>query len=185
LRSIGLGGMGLGNSGGAGQTFARAGRLRKGMKKTLLALCVVSLAAGSAHAQLFRPTVVEGALLGGAAGAIIGHNSDHRTGEGAAIGALAGALIGSALDDHYEAPRPVVVSPPPPVVVAPPQQVVYVYEAPACPPPPPAPVVVYYPRTVTVYSSGYACPPPRRVVYVNGWGPSWSCTPQYEHRRWR
>ena len=181
---MGFDSMGLGDCDDAGQTFARPGRLSLCMKKTLLALCVVSLAAGSAHAQLFRPSIVEGALLGGAAGAIIGHNSDHRTGEGAAIGALAGALIGAALDNRSEA-RPVVVSPPPQVVAAPAPQVVYVYETPACPPPPPAPVVVYYPRTVTVYSSGYACPPPRRVVYVNGWGPSWSCAPQYEHRRWR
>lgn len=151
------------------------------MKKTLLALCVVSLAAGSAQAQLFRPTVVEGALLGGAAGAIIGHNSDRRTGEGAVIGALAGAVIGAVLDDR-PAPRPVVVSPPP-VCVAPPPQVVYVYETPVCPPPPPAPVVVYYSRPVTVYS-GYVRPP-RPVVYVNAGGPPWSCAPQYGHGHWR
>ena len=129
------------------------------MKKTLLALCVVSLAAGSAQAQLFRPTVVEGAV----------------------IGALAGAVIGAVLDDR-PAPRPVVVSPPP-VCVSPPPQVVYVYETPVCPPPPPAPVVVYYSRPVTVYS-GYVRPP-RPVVYVNPGGPPWSCAPQYGHGHWR
>ncbi|HEY8932705.1 MAG TPA: YMGG-like glycine zipper-containing protein [Rariglobus sp.] len=156
------------------------------MKKTLLALCVASLAAGSAHAQLFRPSVIDGAILGGVAGAIIGNNSGGRHGgEGAAIGAVAGALVGAAIDQP--AARPVVVTAPPPVYCPPPAPaVVYVEPAPVyCPPPPPHSVVVYYPRTVTVYS-GYECPPPRRVVYVNGWGrPAWACAPQYGHGRWR
>ena len=80
------------------------------MKKTLFALCVASLAAGSAHAQLFRPSVVDGAVLGGVAGAIIGNNSGGRHGgEGAVIGAVAGALLGAAVDQPVS--RPVVVAP--------------------------------------------------------------------------
>lgn len=142
------------------------------MKKTLLGFLVVaSVAAIPAQAQLFRPSVVNGALLGGVAGAIIGNNSGHggHTGEGAAIGVVAGALLGAAIDNsrqpayavpvpsapaptvYYQPAAPVVYAPPPPATV------VYTYEQPVyCPP---APQVVYVSR-------GY-CPPPARVVYYN------------------
>jgi len=54
-----------------------------------------------AQAQVFRPAAVNGALLGGIAGAIIGNNSGslhHNAWQGAAIGAGAGLLLGSAID---------------------------------------------------------------------------------------
>jgi hypothetical protein len=93
---------------------------------------------------------VTGALLGGAAGAVIGSNLAHgggRTG-GAVLGGVAGAAIGSNIarsttKDSCRGPRRVVYRdayreppPPPPVYVAP-RPVYYV------PPPPPPPVYEY------------------------------------------
>ncbi len=46
-------------------------------------------------AQVFRPETVNGAVLGGIAGAVIGNNSgslNHNAWKGAAIGAVAGLL---------------------------------------------------------------------------------------------
>jgi uncharacterized protein YcfJ len=68
--------------------------------KTTLSLCLALLAAAPLSAQVFRPETVNGALLGGIAGAVIGHNSgslNHNGWQGAAIGAVAGGLIGSAV----------------------------------------------------------------------------------------
>lgn len=68
--------------------------------KTPLALCLALLAVAPASAQVFRPETVNGALLGGIAGAVIGHNSgslNHNGWQGAAIGAGVGALVGSAV----------------------------------------------------------------------------------------
>lgn len=69
--------------------------------KTLLSLGLVAFALTPAHAQLFGPRAANGALLGGIAGAIIGHNSgslSHNGWQGAAIGAGVGALLGGAAD---------------------------------------------------------------------------------------
>lgn len=63
-----------------------------------LGLAVASLAA--VQAQVFRPEAVNGALLGGIAGAVIGNNSGdlhHNAWKGVAIGAGAGLLIGQAM----------------------------------------------------------------------------------------
>lgn len=60
------------------------------------------LALAPAQAQIFRPEAVNGALLGGIAGAVIGNNSgslNHNAWKGAAIGAGAGLLIGAAAGD--------------------------------------------------------------------------------------
>ena len=71
------------------------------MKTTLLlGLALVTLA--PAHAQIFRPSAVNGAVIGGLAGAVIGNNSGslhHNAWRGAAIGATTGLLIGAAIDD--------------------------------------------------------------------------------------
>jgi outer membrane lipoprotein SlyB len=80
--------------------------------KSLFALVSVLLAGVSASAQVFRPSAVDGALLGGIAGAVIGHNSgslNHNGWKGAAIGAGVGALLGTAAESHsaYEGRRPV------------------------------------------------------------------------------
>jgi hypothetical protein len=96
---------------------------------------------------------VTGALLGGAAGALIGSNvAGHsaRTG-GALIGAAAGAAVGSNIARsstkdrcrggravYYREPAPVYYAPPPaPVYYAPPPRPVYYV------PPPPPPVYSY------------------------------------------
>jgi uncharacterized protein YcfJ len=61
------------------------------------AVLVTTLAGASAQAQVFRPETVRGAVLGGAAGAVLAHNDSGRTWEGAAYGAAAGAVLGSAI----------------------------------------------------------------------------------------
>lgn len=70
--------------------------------KTKLSLCFALLALTSAQAQIFRSEAVNGAVLGGIAGAVIGHNSGdlrHNGWRGAAIGSAAGLLIGQAIGD--------------------------------------------------------------------------------------
>src|SRR5882672_12607706 len=71
--------------------------------KTLLSLGLVALALTPVHAQIFGPRAANGALLGGIAGAVIGHNSgslSHNGWQGAAIGAGVGALLGAAADHN-------------------------------------------------------------------------------------
>jgi hypothetical protein len=46
-----------------------------------------------------------GALLGAGAGAIIGNQSDGKSGEGALIGAGVGALTGALIGDHVDERR--------------------------------------------------------------------------------
>jgi len=71
--------------------------------KTLLSLGFALLTLAPAQAQIFGPRSVDGALLGGIAGAVIGHNSgslSHNGWQGAAIGAGIGALLGAAADNN-------------------------------------------------------------------------------------
>ncbi|MFT3783112.1 MAG: YMGG-like glycine zipper-containing protein [Nibricoccus sp.] len=71
------------------------------MKTTfLLALSLLTLV--SARAEVFRPSTVNGAVVGGLAGALIGSTSGDRDDiwRGAAVGAVAGGLIGAASDSH-------------------------------------------------------------------------------------
>jgi len=132
------------------------------MKTFLLVLSLAVAGVGTAKAQMYAPAVVNGSILGGIAGAIIGGHNHNRWGEGAAIGAVAGALIGSAV----EQPRAVVYGQPPVTVmqsvptaayVGQPQ-VVYVQPAP----------VVYQPYYAPAYYGyGYGVP----VINVGfGWG---------------
>jgi uncharacterized protein YcfJ len=143
------------------------------MKNTWLIFSVVALAAVPAQAQLFRPSVVNGALLGGVAGAIIGNNSGSggHTGEGAAIGVVAGALLGAAVDNARQPGHRV------PVPSAPVRRTVTsYYEEPAyCPPP--APTVVYVQPAVVYARPVYTAPvryvvvaQPRPVVVYQSYG---------------
>ncbi len=69
--------------------------------KTLFTLGLGLLALAPARAQIFGANTVNGALLGGIAGAVIGHNSgslSHNGWQGAAIGAGVGALLGASAD---------------------------------------------------------------------------------------
>jgi len=68
--------------------------------KTAILLSLVSLALVPARAQVLRPEAVRGAVLGGVAGAVIGHNSGdlrHNGWKGAAIGAGAGLILGEMI----------------------------------------------------------------------------------------
>jgi hypothetical protein len=147
------------------------------MKKLPLVLLSVGLlGVGSMQAEHFRPAVVQGAVIGGAVGAVIGHNDGRHTAEGAVIGAAAGAIIGSIVDGrHRPSAATVVVGAP---ACPPPPRVVYVPAAPRCEPPPRVVVVprhsgYHYPRHTVVVRD---CEPPvvvhrhrpaRRVVYVD------------------
>lgn len=98
------------------------------------------------RAQLFSREGFNGALLGGLAGGIIGHNSRRHTAEGVAIGAGSGLLLGSLFHD---ARRELVYSQPYGYYVTPtytmstvPAQIPAVAEVPQPPlPAPPAPIV--------------------------------------------
>lgn len=76
--------------------------------KTSLSLCLALLAVTSTRAQVFRPEAVNGALLGGIAGAVIGNNSGdlrHNAWKGAAIGAGAGLILGEAIGNANASAR--------------------------------------------------------------------------------
>jgi outer membrane lipoprotein SlyB len=73
--------------------------------KTIAALTFSLFALAPVKAQIFRPETVNGAVLGGIAGAVIGNNSGdlhHNAWRGAAIGTVAGGLIGSSIGESRE-----------------------------------------------------------------------------------
>ena len=73
--------------------------------KTIAALTLSLLALAPVQAQVLHPETVNGAVLGGIAGAVIGNNSGslhHNAWQGAAIGAVAGGLIGSSVGESRE-----------------------------------------------------------------------------------
>ena len=129
--------------------------------KTLLVTVSLALAGiSSAQAQIYRPAVGNGAVVGAVAGGLIGGHNGDRWAEGAIIGGVAGALIGAAVSQPepvYRQPAPqVVYNPPAPVVV---QSAPVVQNAPVVAP---APVVVEAQPQVV-----YVQPQPQpRVVYV-------------------
>lgn len=83
------------------------------MKTLIIALTLAATGASTASAQIYQPAVVNGAVLGSIAGAIIGGHNNDRWGEGAIIGGIAGALLGSTV----QAPRSVAYEQPPVTVV--------------------------------------------------------------------
>jgi hypothetical protein len=92
----------------------RALRLSTEMKTILVTVSLALGGASSAEAQIFRPAVGNGAVVGAVAGGLIGGHNGDRWAEGAVIGAAAGALIGAALT-----PQQPVYSAPPAVYQAP------------------------------------------------------------------
>lgn len=156
------------------------------MKTYLFALSLAAAGVSTAHAQVYQPAVVNTSILGGIVGAFIGGHNHDRWGEGALIGAAAGALIGAASQPAhavvYQQPPVTVVQAAPVVQVAPtvpsapvvgaqavvvqqPVQVVYVpYYAPA--------PVAYYDYAVPVVRVGvgynYYSGGPRRIYVRSG-----------------
>lgn len=121
------------------------------MKSLLIALVTITAGAGIGRAELFSPSVLPGAVIGGVAGAVIGNNSGHHGADGAIIGAVAGGLIGAAIDqDHssrgYYAEPPVRNSCETTVYVRPAPRVIYV-------PAPPPRVVYVQPRGEVIVRS--------------------------------
>jgi len=75
------------------------------MKTFAAAFVLASLAVASVQAQVLQPSTVNGAVLGGVAGAVIGNNSGdlhHNAWKGAAIGTAAGAVVGSAVGNSRD-----------------------------------------------------------------------------------
>lgn len=149
------------------------------MKTLLFTLSLAVGGASIASAQIYRPSVVgQTTVLGAVAGALIGGHNNDRWAEGALIGAAAGAVVGTIADNSRPVVysqreiAPVAVVPYAPMVTSAPPQVVYVNPAPT--------QVVYvqsYPRPVYV---------PRPVVYVSaGWrsGGWHGYHNDYSHRR--
>jgi hypothetical protein len=167
------------------------------MKTLLLVLTLATAGVNTASAQIYRPAVVNGAVLGGIAGAIIGGHNHDRWGEGAIIGAAAGALLGSTVP----APREVIYQAPPVTVVQNAPAVPMAATVPTAPtvavPATSAPVVVSQPTQV-VYVPYYA---PAPVVFETypaypivrvgigygfgyGWGHHHPVYVRHGHRRW-
>ena len=147
----------------------------------VLSLALCTLGAGCVGTG---PNTQQGAVTGGAlgalAGGIIGNNSGGRTWQGAAIGAAVGAIAGGAIGNSIdwqhgsiygserEATTNVVVQQPPP---PPPMQPEYF-------PPQPDPYAVWIPgawefdgRAYIWVVGHWVVPPPHYVHYV---GPHWS-----------
>lgn len=75
------------------------------MKKILLLSLSVAVLGLRVNAQLFSPEALGGALIGGIAGGVIGHNNNRHGGEGALIGAGAGLVLGALASEHRERER--------------------------------------------------------------------------------
>lgn len=150
------------------------------MKTLLVTVSLAVAGISSAHAQVFRPSVGSGAVVGAVAGGLIGGHNGDRWAEGAIIGGVAGALIGAAISP----PQPVYQSPPPVVYQTPTNygQQVYgpsgttvvqnapmVQNAPTIYEQAPAQVVQAAPQVVYVESAPrvvYVPAPAPRVVYA-------------------
>lgn len=171
------------------------------MKKLLLALMLAAAGVNAANAQIYKPAVVNGTILGGIAGAIIGGHNHDRWGEGAIIGAAAGALLGATVP----APNTVIYEQPPvtvvqaattvPVAATVPMAATVANAPVVAVPTTAAPVVVAQPTQV-VYVPYYA---PAPVVYESypiypvvrvgigygyGWAPRHAGFVRHGYRRW-
>jgi hypothetical protein len=137
------------------------------MKTFTLSLLALALGVAPMKAQIFQPNVVNGALLGGIAGAIIGNNSGHYTARGALIGAVGGAVLGSLVQPQSAAvytqqPAPVIYAQSAPVVYStqPAQVTAFAYD--------PAPIYCGYGYGYRPYYHGWPyCYAPRFRVTFN------------------
>src|SRR4029078_5064659 len=66
-------------------------RLSNEMKTLLVTLSVALAGVSSVQAQIFRPSVGSGAVVGAVAGGLIGGHNGDRWAEGAVLGAVAGS----------------------------------------------------------------------------------------------
>lgn len=135
------------------------------MKTLLVTLALAAATVGTARAEYYRPSIVrDTTIVGAVAGALIGGHNGDRWAQGALIGAAAGAVVGVAVDNSRPAVvyrertiQPVaVVADAPTIVTQPAPQVIVVNPA-------PSPRVVYVERhapPVVVVR--------RPVVYVSG-----------------
>src|SRR5829696_3892907 len=96
------------------------------MKTILVTVSLALAGVSSVQAQIFRPSVGNGAVVGAVAGGLIGGHNGDRWAQGAVVGAAAGALIGAALT-----PQQPVYSARPPVYQAPASYGQQVYAQPA------------------------------------------------------
>jgi hypothetical protein len=131
------------------------------MKALTISFIALAFGVAPVKAQIFQPNIVNGAILGGIAGAIIGNNSGHHAGEGAIIGTAAGAVIGS------------MVQPQPMVVYTEPAPVVYESTAPVAVEEPCAPAVVTVYPAYGYYGYGY---------WPYYYGPRWGVPFGYGYR---
>jgi hypothetical protein len=144
-------------------------RLKNEMKTLLVTVSIALAGVSSAHAQIFRPSVGGGAVVGAVAGGLIGGHNGDRWAEGAVIGGVAGALIGAAMtpQEPVYASQPPVYQAPTPAVYG--QQVygqpavVQVQNAPTVPN---APVVYDQSQVQVVQAPPQVVQAPPQVVYV-------------------
>src|SRR4051812_18327883 len=84
------------------------------MKTLLVTLSIALAGVSSTQAQIFQPSVGNGAVVGAVAGGLIGGHNHDRWAEGAVLGGVAGALIGAAMSPQqpvYQSPPPVYQAP--------------------------------------------------------------------------
>jgi len=118
------------------------------------------------------PNTQQGAVAGGAlgalAGAIIGNNSGHRTLEGAAIGGAVGAVAGGTIGNSVDQQRGTIYRSQAEATTD-----VVVQEVPP-PPPPQREVIVVQPSPAAIWIDGYWAFEDQRYVWVPGY---WTVPP--------
>jgi len=122
------------------------------------------------------PNTQQGAVAGGAigalAGAIVGNNSGHRTLEGAAIGGVVGAVAGGTIGNSVDQQRGTIYGSQTEATTN-----VVVQDVPAPPPPQPE-VIVVQPSPAAVWIPGFWAYEGRSYVWVSGY---WAVPPPH-HR---
>ncbi|HTZ19630.1 MAG TPA: YXWGXW repeat-containing protein [Opitutaceae bacterium] len=134
------------------------------------------LAAFNAGCVGTGPNTQQGAVAGGAigalAGAIIGNNSGHRTLEGAAIGGAVGAVAGGTIGNSIDQQRGTIYGSRTEAATN-----VVVQEVPP-PPQPQSEVIVVQPSPAAVWIPGYWAYEGRGYVWVAGY---WTVPPPHRH----